>query len=91
MVEDLRIDVGARVLGHVDLDLVGAAGRGDGDDLAETRLELHDLRPHVDRVGIEPREVEQLLDERGHAMGLLLERFAQLEPSAPPRGDRRRG
>ena len=85
MVEDQWIDVRARVLRHVDLDLVDMGGSGDRDDLSETRLELDDLRPHVDRVRIEPRKVEKLLDQRGHAMRLLFERFAQLEPSALPR------
>ena len=36
------------------------------------------LRPHGDRFGVEARQVEQLLDERGHAHRLLLERDAEL-------------
>ena len=51
---------------------------GDGDDLLQPLAQLDALRPDVDRLGVEARQVEQLLDERGHAHRLLLERSAQL-------------
>ena len=46
----------------------------------EPLAQVEPLRPDLDRLRVETRQVEQLLDERRHARRLLLERDAQLAP-----------
>src|SRR6478736_8858326 len=77
VVEDRRIDVHLDV-GRIELDLIGPRAGGDRDDLLQPLAQPDALRPDRDRFGIEARQVEQLLDERGHAHRLLLERDAEL-------------
>ena len=48
---------------HVDLDRVAVDG-GRADDLLDLLADVDPFRRDVDRVGVEAREVEELLDER---------------------------
>ena len=48
------------------------------DDLLQPLAQPDALRPDGNRFGVQARQVEQLLDERRHAHGLLLERGAEL-------------
>ena len=78
MIEDVGIDERARVVTNLDFDLVRARAGGDHHDLVQALLQIERARAHRHRIGVQPREVEQLLDERGHAEGLLLERRSEL-------------
>ncbi len=78
MLEDGGIDDRLVGTAHRHLDLTGAETRGDRHDLRQTAAQADRLRRDVDRMRIESRQVEQLLDEPRHARRLLLERNAQL-------------
>ena len=62
VVEDRRIDVHCHV-GRVELDLVDLRTGRDGDDLLQPLAQLDALRPDGNRLRVEARQIEQLLDE----------------------------
>ena len=50
-------------VGRVELDLVDLRTGRDGDDLLQPLAQLDALRPDGNRLRVEARQIEQLLDE----------------------------
>ena len=75
--EDGAVDDGLEVVGNPDLDLGGAPVAGGGDELFD--LGSDRKRDGVDRdpLRLEPGEVEKLIDEPTHTLGLRTERIVQ--------------
>src|SRR5439155_6894181 len=75
--EDGAVEDGLEVVGSPDLDLGGAPVAGGGDELFD--LGSDRKRDGVDRdpLRLEPGEVEKLIDEPTHTLGLRTERIVQ--------------
>ena len=64
----------------VELDVGLSFRRGHEQELLDASANRKGLGPHLDRARLEPREVEELIDQAAQAVALLEECPPQLEP-----------